>query len=119
MVVEDEEPLRLLVVEILQRRGYEVIAAGSGSEALRIWPAHKDKVRLLLTDIVMPDGVSGWELARRLQADTPELVVVYTSGYSPESVDEDGRLLEGQVFLQKPYDPEVLAQVILDCMPRE
>lgn len=119
LVVEDEEPLRLLVVEILQRRGYEVIAAGSGSEALRIWPAHKDKVRLLLTDIVMPDGVSGWELAGRLQADTPELVVVYTSGYSPESVDEDGRLLEGQVFLQKPYDPEVLAQVILDCMPRK
>ena len=116
LVVEDEEPLRLLVVEVLRRRGYKVIEAKSGAEALRIWPQHREDVQVLLTDIVMPDGVSGWELAKRLQSDKAGLSVIYTSGYSPDFVDEDGRFLEGRVFLQKPYDPETLVDKIRACI---
>jgi CheY-like chemotaxis protein len=115
-VVEDEEPLRLLVIEVLRRRGYKVIEAKSGAEALRIWPQHREDVQVLLTDIVMPDGVSGWELAKRLQSDKAGLSVIYTSGYSPDFVDEDGRFLEGRVFLQKPYDPETLVDKIRACI---
>ena len=116
LVVEDEEPLRLLVVEVLRRRGYEVITAKSGAEALRMWPRHREDVQVLLTDIVMPDGVNGWELAKRLQSDKPALSVIYTSGYSPDIVDQDGRFLEGRVFLQKPYDPETLVEKIRACL---
>jgi FixJ family two-component response regulator len=71
---------------------------------------------VLLTDIVMPDGVSGWELAKRLQSDKAGLSVIYTSGYSPDFVDEDGRFLEGRVFLQKPYNPETLVDKIRACI---
>lgn len=112
LVVEDEAPLRELVRDILLRQGYEVVTAHSGAEALRRWPEYRDKVRLLLTDIVMPEGVSGWDLAGRLLADRPDLRVIYTSGYSPEMVDRQRHLSEGDIFLQKPYNPAHLLESI-------
>ena len=112
LVVEDEAPLRELVQDILLRQGYEVVTAHSGAEALRRWPEHRERVRLLLTDIVMPEGVNGWDLADRLLADRPNLRVIYTSGYSPEMVDRQRHLTEGDIFLQKPYNPAHLLESI-------
>ena len=112
-VVEDEPPLRDLVCEILSRQGFDVITAVSGAEAIELWPRHRDRVQLLLTDIVMPGGVNGWDLAARLKADRADLAVIYTSGYSPDAVDREGRLLENEMFLQKPYDPAALIHTVL------
>jgi PAS domain S-box-containing protein len=120
LVVEDEPVLREMVCEILKQYEYRVIEAGSGVEALRVWDESDGKIDLLLTDMVMPEGMSGRELAVQLKKRKPELKVIYSSGYSPDS---NGREF-GQndtVFLAKPYLPPQLARTVresLDAAPR-
>jgi signal transduction histidine kinase/CheY-like chemotaxis protein len=116
LVVEDETALRELVVNVLELCGYRTCHARTGVEALRVWERHKDEIDLLLTDMVMPEGVSGRQLAERLQAEDPGLKVIYTSGYSPGMAGKDIALLEGFNFLAKPYPPTRLAQVVRDCL---
>jgi two-component system, cell cycle sensor histidine kinase and response regulator CckA len=116
LVVEDEPALRALVTEILTLYGYTVLAASSGVEALQVWENHRGDVQLLLTDMVMPEGVSGRELGERLLKQSPDLKVVYTSGYSPGMSGKDFALLEGFNFLPKPYPPTRLAEVVRECL---
>jgi CheY-like chemotaxis protein len=120
LLVEDEPVLRELVREILQAYDYRVIEAGSGVEALRVWDEHNGQVDLLLTDMVMPEGLSGSELAAQLRRRKPSLRVVFTSGYSPEALGRD--FSHGDtVFLSKPYLPPQLAQLVrqsLDAAPK-
>jgi two-component system cell cycle sensor histidine kinase/response regulator CckA len=111
-VVEDEPTLRALVRRVLERGGYQVIEASSGLAALELWKTNKTHVDLLLTDMVMPDGISGHQLAEKLKADNPQLKVIYTTGYSPELLGKDVVLQEGVNFLQKPYPPQKLVQTI-------
>src|SRR5580693_1420235 len=94
-VVEDEPTLRALVRRVLERGGYEVIEASSGLAALELWKTNKTHVDLLLTDMVMPDGISGRQLAEKLKADNPQLKVIYTTGYSPDLMGQDFKLEEG------------------------
>ncbi|HEY3856096.1 MAG TPA: ATP-binding protein [Verrucomicrobiae bacterium] len=116
LVVEDEPALRDLVVSILQICGYRTYEAETGVAALRVWEQHKAEIDLLLTDMVMPEGVSGRQLAEKLQADDPSLKVIYTSGYSPGMAGKDIALLEGFNFLAKPYPPSRLALVVRECL---
>lgn len=116
MVVEDETVLRGLVTQILRSYGYQVVEASHGHEALQVWRHAARKPALLLTDLMMPEGMTGCELAERLRVDTPSLKVVFTSGYSTE-------LLRGQVqssdrsnFLPKPFHPRVLAKTVRQCL---
>jgi len=111
-VVEDEPTLRALVRRVLERRGYEVIEAASGLSALELWKEKKTHVDLLLTDMVMPDGISGRQLADKLKADNPDLKVIYTTGYSPELMGQEVALREGVNFLQKPYPPQKLVETV-------
>jgi len=112
LVVEDEQPLRELVHEILHKKGYRILEAATGPEALQVWRQHRDHIDLLLTDIMMPEGVSGPELAGKILAERPDLKVIFTSGYSLEVVNSGGALKDGVNFLQKPYPPDILAQVV-------
>jgi len=116
LVVEDEPALRELVVNILELCGYRTFQAGSGPEALRVWARHKKDIDLLLTDMVMPEGMSGGQLAEQLQAQDPGLKVIYTSGYSPGMAGKDIALLEGFNFLPKPYPPSRLAHLVRECL---
>ena len=116
LIVEDEPSLRELVVRILELCGYHIYQAENGVEALAVWQQHKDEIDLLLTDMVMPGGVSGRQLAERLQQEAPGLKVIYTSGYSPGMAGKDIALLEGFNFLAKPYPPSRLAQVVRECL---
>ncbi len=116
LVVEDEPALRELVVDILQLYGYFVYQAESGPAALNLWAQHKREIDLLLTDLVMPEGISGRDLAERLQTESPKLKVIYTSGYSPGMAGKDIALLEGFNFLPKPYPPSRLAQMVRECL---
>ena len=111
-VVEDEPTLRALVRRVLERGGYEVIEAASGLAALELWNQKKSHVDLLLTDMVMPDGISGRQLAEKLKIDNPHLKVIYTTGYSPDLMGKDVTLQEGVNFLQKPYPPQKLVQTV-------
>jgi CheY-like chemotaxis protein len=116
LVVEDEPSLRLLVRKVLERSGFEVLEAASGVAALALWDKGKPRVDLLLTDMVMPDGMSGRQLAERLKADNPDLKVLYTSGYSTELLGKDLDLHEGTNFLQKPYPPSKLVETVRNAL---
>jgi CheY-like chemotaxis protein len=116
LVVEDEPALRELVQEILQKKGYRVLDAATGVEALKLWEQHKEDIDLLLTDMMMPEGVSGRELAERVLQERSDLKVIYSSGYSLDSVSSGTQIGDGRNFLQKPYDPETLAQMVRDCL---
>jgi len=116
LVVEDEAPLRVLVRSVLERYGYKVVEAVSGAAALGVWAKQKDEIQLLLTDMVMPHGISGRELATKLLAERPGLRVIYSSGYSLDVVGANMVLQEGLNFLQKPYHPRKLAQAVRDCL---
>jgi len=112
LVVEDEPALRHLVLTLLSSCGYTVLAASSGVAALELWQAARDRIELVLTDMVMPGGMSGRELAERLRADVPQLPVIYTSGYSPDTTGAGEALVEGTNYLPKPYQPLTLAQTV-------
>jgi CheY-like chemotaxis protein len=118
LVVEDEDALRNLVVGLLEKCGYTVLAARSGVAALELWPQIRDRVQLVLTDIVMPGGVTGRELADRLVADAPALRVLYTSGYNTVQVGSGEPLVDGENFLPKPYQPDQLARIVRSALDR-
>jgi PAS domain S-box-containing protein len=112
LLVEDEGIVREAARLALEHGGYRVIEAGDGPEALEIWERCPARIDLLLTDMVMPNGLSGGALARVLQARDPRLRVLYTSGYSSEAVREDRQLILGINFLRKPYDPASLLKAV-------
>lgn len=116
LLVEDEPPLRQLAKSILERYGHRVLEAGSGPEALSLWKDFRDRIDLLLTDMVMPGGMTGRELALQLQSEDPSLKVLYTSGYSLDFVESDLLLREGVNFVPKPYSGTSLSQAVRTCL---
>ncbi|HTD67512.1 MAG TPA: PAS domain S-box protein [Candidatus Limnocylindria bacterium] len=118
LLVEDEEPLRELVRCVLEDYGYTVIDAASGRSAFDVWNQRAHEFDLLLTDIVMPDGITGRDLAEALKQEKPNLRVLFSSGYSSDIMGKDFVLSDGINFLQKPYNPQTLAQTVRDCLDR-
>ncbi len=112
LLVEDEQIVRRMALRVLQRQGYRVIEAASGMEALSMWDEHEAEIDLLLTDMVMPEGLSGRGLAEKLLAKKAGLKVIYTTGYSQDAVGPNLVLEEGLNFLAKPYHPLSLAQAV-------
>ena len=88
-MVEDEPVLRDMAHLILQDCGYQVLEAGSGAEALQVWERNPDAIDLVLTDMVMPGGMSGRDLAAKLLANQPQLKIIFTSGYNVEEANTD------------------------------
>lgn len=116
LFVEDDPSVRSLVARLLTLHGYQILAAENGRAALPIWEEHKRSIKLLLTDVVMPHGVSGRELAAHCQAENASLQVIYTSGYNVELSADDGWLPEGIRFVQKPYRPEQLLEAVRNAL---
>jgi two-component system, cell cycle sensor histidine kinase and response regulator CckA len=121
LLVEDEIGLLELVRDILQQYHYRVLIASSGAEALRIWDGSNGQVDLLFTDMVMPGGMTGGELAAELKKRKPGLKVIYASGYSSVLTGKD--FSQGDnIFLAKPYQPNQVARLIrntIDAPPKE
>jgi signal transduction histidine kinase/CheY-like chemotaxis protein len=118
LVVEDEPVLRDMAHLILKDCGYNVLEADSGAEALRVWERNSDAIDLVLTDMVMPGGVSGRDLAVRLLANHPQLKVIFTSGYNIEEASTDFFRRRGAVFLHKPYTRVDLAKVVRESLDK-
>jgi len=116
LLVEDEPTVREMTRATLEDGGYRVIEAGDGREALNIWDRSSANIDLVVTDMVMPNGVSGGALARTLQAHTPDLHVICTSGYTPEYIDRDLPSNNRITFLAKPYLPSRLLEVVRHCL---
>lgn len=112
LVVEDEAGVRQLISTILTRAGYRVLVAEHGVAALAQWAAHKDTIALVLTDIVMPEGMTGADLAREIRRDSPSCPILFTSGYAPEAARQDVELREGVNFLPKPLTAARLLSVV-------
>ena len=115
LLVEDEQALRIAAREFLQRRGYTVLQAADGAEALRVHAQHTGRIHLLVTDVVMPGG-TGLELAEKLENLNPRLRVLYISGYTGGSVGSVAGLEAGASFLQKPFALETLARKVREVL---
>jgi DNA-binding response OmpR family regulator len=116
LVVEDEEALRFLVTRILEGLGYQVFVAATATEAQRVFDEIGGAVDLLLTDVVLPGGVQGNDLARCLLKSRPDLPVLYMSGYTRDAIVHAGRLDEGVNYLAKPFTPGALATAVREVL---
>ena len=114
LLVEDEPVLRSVFGKTLTRLGYRVLEASTGFNALEAWKRHPAEIHLLLTDLMMPDGMTGKELGQRLLQQNPKLKVIYMSGYSADIVAKDVPLQEGVNFLIKPFQSQKLTEIIRD-----
>ena len=112
LVVEDEAPLRDLVVRVLGSLGYRVLVAGTAAEAREVLQEIEYRLDLLLTDVVLPGGEQGNDLARDLHYLQPDLPVLYVSGYPRDAIVHAGQLDAGVNFLEKPFTPETLARTV-------
>ena len=112
LAVEDEPALRELVQVVLESAGYRVLLAEDGRSALALFEEHCFEIDLLLTDMVMPGGMTGGELAAQLQTRKPGLPVVFTSGYSADLMGDTAPQPDEINFLQKPYDPDTLLRLV-------
>ncbi len=115
LLAEDELSVRDLAIRLLTRRGYKVLAAASGEEAIELAAQHDGPIDLLLTDVVMP-GISGRELADRLALSRPETPVLFMSGYTGEVILKHGLQEEDTLLLQKPYDAEMLLKGVRSAL---
>jgi two-component system cell cycle sensor histidine kinase/response regulator CckA len=115
LLAEDEDVIRALVREILEGRGYLVLEAAHPVAALAIAREHEGALDLLVTDVVMP-GMSGRALAEQLESERPELLVLYTSGYTNGRISAEGGSGGGANFIQKPFSAEQLATKVREIL---
>ena len=115
LLVEDEEAVRRLARAFLEQRGYRVLEARNGAEALEVAAGYAGPIDLLVTDIVMP-GMRGRELAEKLSSLRPQTKVLYISGYTDGSIVENGELGPGSAFLEKPFSSQVLVRKVREVL---
>jgi signal transduction histidine kinase/ActR/RegA family two-component response regulator len=113
LIVEDDPAVRWTLKSMLEHAGYGVVEASNPLEALGVWRVRQAEITILLTDLVMPTGITGQELATHLLQSKPDLRVVYTSGYCVESVAQGTAIEPGVNFLQKPFDALAFNEAIL------
>lgn len=116
LLVEDEDLVRELAYEILVTEGYTVLEASHGAEALKISERYAHRIHLLLTDVVMPGGISGPELAERLAPLRRNMEVLYISGYTDNAIVQHSILTSTASFLEKPFTPSDLAHKVRDVL---
>ncbi len=112
LLVEDETELRQLARRLLTRQGFAVLEASDGPMALDLSRRHSGEIDVMLTDVVMPGGLSGIELAQQMRAEQPDLRVVFTSGHNEDILSMHGVSPEGANFIQKPFSMGSLLGVL-------
>ena len=116
LLVEDEETVRNLTRRVLRGNGYSVLEVRTGAEALALSEQHPGPIHLLLTDLVLPGGMSGWDLRERLLALRPEIRVLCMSGYAYDAAVQHHILERGIPFLEKPFKPAALTQKVREVL---
>jgi two-component system, cell cycle sensor histidine kinase and response regulator CckA len=115
LLVEDEARVRKLIVDVLTARGYRVLEATRGEEALKLCKTHAGEIDLAVVDVVMPE-ISGPELIRQIAPLRPGAKVLYISGYTDEAIVHHGIPESGAAFLQKPFLPDALARKVREVL---
>ncbi|HWV98556.1 MAG TPA: ATP-binding protein [Candidatus Acidoferrum sp.] len=118
LLVEDDLAVRMTARRVLETHGYKVFEAGYGREALDIWKVKGGEIALLVSDMMMPEGVTGRDLADQLRAQRPGLKVIFVSGYSAEIVGKETAFFRRtkSTFLHKPYKMTTLVQTVRQCL---
>ena len=112
LLVEDEQMVRQLAERVLRGYGYNVLVASRGSEALELAERHGERIQMMITDVIMPGGMNGKQLADRLAKICPEMKVLYISGYSDGSLFSEAERGDSFQFLEKPFSPVELMQKV-------
>jgi CheY-like chemotaxis protein/uncharacterized protein YfcZ (UPF0381/DUF406 family) len=115
MLVEDEPLVRRLSSTVLREKGYRVLEAAGGPEALRIAREHDGDIQLLIVDVVMP-RMSGREVADRLTSQRPGMKILFTTGDAKDAIEHHGVMDDGFVLLQKPFTPKALAWKVREVL---
>ncbi len=110
LVVDDDPQVLALTSELLSEGGYRVLSATDGNDTLSV-VASEAEVQLMVTDVVMPGGMNGLELAERVKRDKPDLRILYVSGYPKDDVTWGHRVLHGKL-LSKPWRPHELMREV-------
>ncbi len=116
LLVEDEPSVRLVATAMLRQLGYRVLVAADGPAALRLWAKHAREIHLLVTDMVMPEGLTGLELAARLRAAQRTLKVIVISGYTDEILKAEQLNAAGATLLPKPFEFEAFAATVCTAL---
>jgi two-component system NtrC family sensor kinase len=111
LLVEDDEEVRKFAAEVLREQGYTVHAAADGASALRMLESESD-ISLLFTDVVLPGGMNGRQLADEARRRKPELKVLYATGYTRNAIIHQGRLDAEVELLTKPFAADALARKV-------
>ena len=117
MVVEDQEQVRTLAGEMLDRCGYRVMSAADGEAALPLAAAYLHEIHLLVTDVILT-GMDGRELYRRLKATRPGTKVLYMSGHAANVISHHGILDEGVDLIQKPFSLHTFVAKVREVLDR-
>jgi CheY-like chemotaxis protein len=115
LVTEDEDIVRKISVRALEKRGYRVLQAHNAREALKLSKAHRGRIDLLLTDVVMP-GMNGRELAAAVKLTRPDTRILYMSGYNHEIIARDNVLQFGTAFIEKAFSAETLCHTVRNIL---
>jgi two-component system, cell cycle sensor histidine kinase and response regulator CckA len=118
LLVEDDPSVRKTTRRMLESKGYQVLEAACGGEALVVWHRYADETALVVTDMVMPEGMTGRDLAERLRHQRPELKVIFMSGYSADVLCKDPEFVRRNqhCFLQKPCSAQDLLGTVRRCL---
>ena len=116
LLLEDEPAVLELMGRFLTDQGHRVLQASNGIEAMQVWSEHPNEIKLFLTDVRMPIGMSGFDVAENLQALNPSLKVIFVSGYAGEGSEQEKAMKRGAMFLAKPCAPDVLGKAISTLM---
>ncbi|HUL00039.1 MAG TPA: response regulator, partial [Nitrospirota bacterium] len=115
LLAEDNEIIRVLNRNVLQEFGYTVIEAIDGEEALQEFQEHRDRISLLILDVIMPKK-SGREVFEEARRNNPNVKVLFTSGYPSDLIQKEGVLESGLHFLSKPSSPQALLRTIREVL---
>ena len=118
LLAEDQSSIRAVLREFLESKGYKILEAQNGGQALELAEHHTGSIEVLVTDVIMPH-IRGLELAKRVTDLHPDICVIFMSGYSEDALLENQLLSDRNLSLiQKPFDPEELAQKIRESLNR-
>jgi CheY-like chemotaxis protein len=113
LLVEDDAAVRMVTRGFLEGSGYQIWEAANGLEALNVWKTNASQIDLLLTDVIMPGGLNGRELADRLSGERPDLKVILMSGYNSDLAE---KIQPHSHILPKPFSLESLTETVRNCL---
>lgn len=112
LLVEDDLAVQMVTKVTLARLGYQVLVASNGHQALRVWQEKKQDIHLVLTDMIMPEGLSGKDIAIQFKSERPGIRIIFMSGYSADIAGTDFPQADGDFFIGKPFEMHLLATMI-------